>query len=84
MQNDVREGGREGGGAAKGCLMEIRFLLWETVLLAAILLKKCLPREHETTARNATLLKKKKQTKKQKKEREREREEKRKKKGDPP
>jgi hypothetical protein len=53
-------------------------------LLAAILLKKCLPREHETTARNATLLKKKKQTKKQKKEREREREEKRKKKGDPP
>jgi len=65
------------GGAvtAEGCLMEIRFLLWETVLLAAILLKKCLPREHETTARNATLLKKKKKKEKKKKEEEREKKE---------
>jgi len=49
-------------------------------LLAAILLKKCLPREHETTARNATLLKKKKRKEKKRGREREERKEKRKKK----
>jgi len=48
-------------------------------LLAAILLKKCLLREHETTARNATLLKKKGEERERERERRKKEKEKKKK-----